>query len=341
MIPAKIWLGIVFLLCCALVPAAIVLNMRASRSDQPRWHVFFDMDFQPKRKAQQPTKVFADGRVSRPQVVGTVARGQLSTVDPFYLGYDPNAVAMNADQGSRLVALQDTSADSQESAPSEPAAPTADATPAENAAESTEGTIEPQKADGTAQEDVSNNENPPKTIAGAENPNVSTEPSTNNDELADGANPNQPQQPAADGATPPPAADPVASLPFLKSIPLEATPENMKLGKQKFETYCSACHGYAGSGDGLASLRATALNQGDWLQPTSLHDPKVVEQPVGQVFYTITHGKGKMGSYGGVTSPAERWAIVMYVEALQRAKNAKIDDVPRDLRGSIKGPESK
>ncbi len=76
-IPAVIWMGLGTLLIAATVPLAIVANMRAGKSEYPRWHVFFDMDFQPKKKAQATSTLFADNRASRPQVVGTVARGNL------------------------------------------------------------------------------------------------------------------------------------------------------------------------------------------------------------------------------------------------------------------------
>jgi len=88
-LPKAIWLGALLLVLAGLIPAAIVLNMRASDSDLPRWHVFFDMDFQPKKKPQQSTTIFADGRAMRPAVPGTISRGQLEEQDPFYLGHDP------------------------------------------------------------------------------------------------------------------------------------------------------------------------------------------------------------------------------------------------------------
>jgi mono/diheme cytochrome c family protein len=116
---------------------------------------------------------------------------------------------------------------------------------------------------------------------------------------------------------------------------MDATEENMKLGRLKFETYCSACHGYAGNGDGLVHKRADALAQGYWLPPTSLHIDRVRNQPVGQIFHTITKGQGKMGSYASALSPKERWAIVLYVRALQRSRNANIDDVPVEMRSKL------
>ena len=127
----------------------------------------------------------------------------------------------------------------------------------------------------------------------------------------------------------------VPNLPFVKKIPMEVDEAAMDLGKRKFEIYCAACHGVGGDGDGLVARRADELAQGYWLAPTSMHADAVRKQAVGQIFYTITNGKGKMASYGAVLTPKERWAIVLYVRALQRSRNANLDDVPEDQRGSL------
>jgi mono/diheme cytochrome c family protein len=252
-----------------LIPAAIVLNMRASFSDLPRWHVFFDMDFQPKKKPQQTTTIFKDGRTMRPQVPGTISRGQLDQQDPFYLGYDPMKV---------------TSID-------------------------TEKQIYVSTVDSVAVDSVAN---------------VSALSS------------------ALGGSVQPPAGTPAAGappvLPFLEKLPIEANEENIKLGKTKYEIYCSACHGYSGYGDGLVSKRAASLAQDTWTPPSSLHLDRIQKQPVGQIFHTISKGQGKMASYASSITPQERWSIVLYVRALQRSRNANIEDVPVDQRGSLTDP---
>jgi mono/diheme cytochrome c family protein len=125
------------------------------------------------------------------------------------------------------------------------------------------------------------------------------------------------------------------NLPWIDKLPIEATEENMKLGKNKFETFCSACHGYAGYGDGLVHKRADALAQGYWLPPTSMHIDRVRKQPVGQIFHTITKGQGKMASYATALTPKERWAVVLYVRALQLSRNASVDDVPVESRTQL------
>ncbi len=142
--------------------------------------------------------------------------------------------------------------------------------------------------------------------------------------------------PAADAAAPAAtAAAPALNLPWVTEFPLEVNEANMALGKKKFEIYCSACHGFAGDGDGLVHRRADQLQQGFWLPPTSMHEQRIRDQAIGNIFYTITNGKGKMASYATALSPEERWAVVMYVRALQRSRNATVEDVPVDMRAKI------
>ncbi len=109
--------------------------------------------------------------------------------------------------------------------------------------------------------------------------------------------------------------------------------ENMLLGQKKYDIYCSVCHGYSGEGDGLVNQRASALaiNGGTtWTAAKSYHDPEVVKQPVGRIFDTITNGRATMGPYASRLSPADRWAIVLYIKAIQetRANVPPATDVP-------------
>ncbi len=115
---------------------------------------------------------------------------------------------------------------------------------------------------------------------------------------------------------------------WVKDFPLPVTAEMMNRGRQRYNVYCAPCHGLAGEGDGLVARRATELQQGTWLPPTSLHSEAVRPQPVGQLFNTISNGVRKMPAYGSQISVPDRWAIVLYVRALQRTQNAKPADVP-------------
>ncbi|HBE71398.1 MAG TPA: hypothetical protein DDW52_24905, partial [Planctomycetaceae bacterium] len=141
------------------------------------------------------------------------------------------------------------------------------------------------------------------------------------------------QSPAADATSQeasPPAADGMvnlADLDFVTEFPLPVNDELYELGRREFTQNCTACHGHGGYGDGLVSQRAIDIGASYWLQPTSIHADAVQAQPIGQIYYTITNGKGKMGSYKASLTPKERWAVVLYVKALQRAHNAKESDV--------------
>ncbi len=106
-IPKAIFTAILSVILLTLIPGAILLRMRSARSDAPRWHVFFDMDFQPKKKPQQTTTLFADRRVQRQPVPGTIARGELDLADPYYLGYDPDkTAALGSAEATRMVAFK-------------------------------------------------------------------------------------------------------------------------------------------------------------------------------------------------------------------------------------------
>ena len=337
-LPRPILLGAMLLVFAGLIPGAIILNMRAGFSNLPRLHVFFDMDFQPKKKSQQQTTVFADGRTMRPQVAGTIARGQLEEQDPFYLGFDPAKISATTGRPDLKLVSTAVQPPEGEPAPAEP-------TPTEPAP------AEPVKTEGTP-ENQPPADQPPTEQPPAEGEMPATEPAAPTEtvpvetvpaETAPSQVPATPLEPAkAIEPAPAPAqaaaaasGTPALNLPWVEKLPIEATEAHMKLGKLKYETYCSACHGYAGFGDGLVHKRAESLLQPTWIPPTSLHADRVRTQPVGQIFHTITKGQGKMASYATSITPKERWAIVLYVKALQRSRNASIEDVPVEDRSKL------
>jgi mono/diheme cytochrome c family protein len=196
--------------CIALIPPLVFARMRATPSPNRPIHIFWDMDFQPKFKAQAPNPLFADGRAMRPPVQGSVARGE-SYVDTHMY----------------------------------------------------EGVVDGQWA---------------------------------------------------------------TALPTSMKLD-QATLER---GQQRFNIYCSACHGYAGYGDGAVNQRAMELvsnvngpvNGTQWVAAKSLHDETTRHQPMGQLFNTVTHGIRNMAGYGAQISVADRWAIVAYVKALQFSQDA-------------------
>jgi mono/diheme cytochrome c family protein len=111
----------------------------------------------------------------------------------------------------------------------------------------------------------------------------------------------------------------------------------LRRGQERFDIYCSVCHGISGGGNGIVNQRAMELvantngpvNGTVWVQAKNLvHDELVTVQPMGQVFNTITYGIRNMAGYGSQIPTEDRWAIAAYVKALQRSQNAQPSDVP-------------
>ncbi|MCB9831120.1 MAG: DUF3341 domain-containing protein [Planctomycetes bacterium] len=198
----------------AMIPLVVAYRARNAKTDTPRLHLVGDMDFQPKYKTQAASPLFADGRAMRPQVDGTIARGELRENQHLELG-----------------------------------------------------TVDGNFADG---------------------------------------------------------------------FPVAVTRELMERGRNRFDIYCSVCHGYGGQGDGPVALRAKELGEGAFVAPTDLTDDYVKKQPAGQIYATIRNGIRTMPSYAAQIPVADRWAIVLYLRALQRHSDASIADVPLEKREEIK-----
>jgi mono/diheme cytochrome c family protein len=117
---------------------------------------------------------------------------------------------------------------------------------------------------------------------------------------------------------------------------LEINDQMMKRGQNRFNIYCTPCHGHDGRGLGAVPQRVAA-GGGAW-QARNLVEPggAAVGMPNGQLFNTISNGFNTMMGYANQIPHADRWAIVLYVRALQRSQNAAAEDVPADQRGSIR-----
>lgn len=170
-----------------------------------------DMQDQPRYKAYKKSDFFADGRASRDQVEGTVARGQLRENKAFYTG--------KIDTPNLSAPVQSTT-------------------------------------------DASGN-----TL--------------------------------------------VTSFPNdIDEFPIPVTKELVERGRERFNINCIVCHGPVGNGDGMVVRRG-------FPKPPTYHDDRLRNAPVGHFFDVITNGWGKMPSYAYQVQPADRWAIVAYIRALQ------------------------
>jgi hypothetical protein len=117
---------------------------------------------------------------------------------------------------------------------------------------------------------------------------------------------------------------------FVESIPFQITERFLDRGRDRYQIYCSPCHGATGDGNGV--IKKIAM-------PTvaNLHDPRIVQMPDGQIYYAIKNGSPSqlMGPYAAQVSVEERWSIVTYVRALQRSRLGSLDDVPESLRSTL------
>ncbi len=196
----------------ALLPPMWVFKARSSKSSEPRIQVIQDMDNQERFRTQQASALFADGRSSRPQAPGTVARGDWPRDAHFHEGKVGGEFAI---------------------------------------------VFPPQ---------------------------------------------------------------------------IELNESFVKRGQQRFNIYCAPCHGLDGGGQGIVNERAQRLSTDNWVQPSSMHDDLVVGRPLGHIFNTITNGIRSMPPYGDQITPADRWAIVAYIRALEYSQKAPVADVPEALR---------
>jgi mono/diheme cytochrome c family protein len=122
---------------------------------------------------------------------------------------------------------------------------------------------------------------------------------------------------------------------------LDINDQLMKRGKNRFEIYCTPCHGYDGRGNGAVPQRVSATG-GVWLARNLVDasNPVAINMPNGQLFNTISNGYNTMMGYAAQIPHADRWAIVLYVRALQRSQNASLEDVPPDHRSGMQMPEA-
>ena len=127
----------------------------------------------------------------------------------------------------------------------------------------------------------------------------------------DNPNPNAPAATATDAN----GNTVVTSFPNdVDAFPVPVTKELIDRGQDRFNIYCIVCHGPLGNGDGMVVRRG-------FPKPPTYHDDRLRNAPVGHFFDVITNGWGKMNSYAYQVPPADRWAIVAYIRALQATQN--------------------
>jgi mono/diheme cytochrome c family protein len=124
---------------------------------------------------------------------------------------------------------------------------------------------------------------------------------------------------------------------FARTFPaaIKIDEATMNRGRERFGIYCTPCHGQVGEGDGMVHLRAASLAEGTWVPPSNMTEERVRLIPVGELFNTITNGVRNMPAYGHQIPPEDRWAIILYVRALQKSRAADLKDLSEQERESL------
>lgn len=118
---------------------------------------------------------------------------------------------------------------------------------------------------------------------------------------------------------------------LITGFPMELTPKLLAEGRERFDIYCSVCHGRTGQGNGMIPQRGFPA-------PPTFHQQRLREAPPGYFFGVITRGYGVMYSYADRLPPMQRWAVTGYIRALQRSQNASLNDVPPGERSRLEKP---
>jgi mono/diheme cytochrome c family protein len=118
---------------------------------------------------------------------------------------------------------------------------------------------------------------------------------------------------------------------WVDSIPVPVTKELMAMGQEKYQIFCTPCHGQLGDGKGMIAIRGFQVKR----PVGNYHTERLRNMPVGHFYNVITNGYGAMYSYASRIEPKERWAVVAYVRALQLSQNAKLEDLPAEERQAL------
>lgn len=101
--------------------------------------------------------------------------------------------------------------------------------------------------------------------------------------------------------------------------PLPSSRAVLLRGQTIFNSYCMACHGPEGEGNGTVVP--------PFPRPPSLQSDKIRGFPDGSIFHIITRGQNIMPSYASQISPDDRWAVIHYIRVLQRSKHPTPEDL--------------
>jgi hypothetical protein len=111
-------------------------------------------------------------------------------------------------------------------------------------------------------------------------------------------------------------------------LPLPLTRALLARGQERFNIYCTPCHDYVGTGQGMIVRRG-------YPTPPSFHIPRLRQASIGHFFAVITSGYGTMPNYDAIVSPPDRWAIAAYIRVLQLSQYAPMAALPAEIRQQL------
>jgi len=116
-------------------------------------------------------------------------------------------------------------------------------------------------------------------------------------------------------------------------FPFPIARAELQRGQERFNIYCTPCHGRLGDGNGMVVQRGLR-------QAASFHQDRLRQEKLGYFYDVITNGFGAMPDYATQIPVRDRWLIVAYVRTLQMSQHASVNDVPADQRGTLDGDAS-
>ena len=111
-------------------------------------------------------------------------------------------------------------------------------------------------------------------------------------------------------------------------FPFPITMAVMNRGEERYDIFCSECHGKVGDGNGMIPSRG-------YRRPPSYHTDTLRAAKTGHFFDVMTNGFGAMPSYAGQVPVNDRWAIIAYIRALQLSQHGTINDLPPEMRSKL------
>ncbi len=115
---------------------------------------------------------------------------------------------------------------------------------------------------------------------------------------------------------------------LIDQFPFAIAHADLARGQQRFNIYCTPCHGKLGDGNGMVVQRGLR-------QAASFHQDRLRQEKIGYFFDVITNGFGAMPDYAAQIPVRDRWLIVAYVRTLQFSQHASVNDLPPDQRAAI------